>query len=429
MTTLIDQLATPENLLAAWRAVRGNIPLKRRERAAGLDGVTLAEYERNLQANLAALREQLRSHRYAPVPPARIEIPKQDGSRRIIGILTVTDRVAQRAAHQVLEPLFEPFFLDCSYGFRPGRSTADAIHYATGLRRQSLPWVVDGDIANCFDSLDHDLLIRMVQQRVKEQGMLDLLRAWLDAGVIPAGLPSPEDDLPPNWWQVVKESTQTGFDWTLEALMGHTTPGFTPGLHPVWTEGNPAAGLVSTQSDYESRPYYAIDWRQEAMKRLVLSGMALGLSGLRSAAGLAAQGARNVLSTPQGRRLLRKGALTTGGVAGTGALLAAGALYLYHRTGQGPAGTLQGSPLSPLLANIYLHAFDYWMTGRKHHLVRYADDWLILCSDPGAAEAAYEDAARSLGRLKLRLNPVKTRLVAPADGFTFLGIQIKGVKL
>lgn len=428
MGMLMEQLTMPENLLAAWRAVRGNIPRKRRERAAGADGITLAEFEQDLAANLAGLREELANGGYMPTPPARIEVPKRDGSRRVIGVLTVRDRVAQRAAHQVLEPLFEPTFLDCSFGFRPGRSAEQAMAYAGGLRRRGLGWVVDGDIANCFDSLDHQLLLALLSRRIKERPLLNLLQVWLEAGVMPAGLPSPQDDLPPYWWQVVKNSTQTGLDWTLEALLAQSGGLVGPGYNSYYPSLPGREVEPGAMVEYEPALPVGGSLRREALKQLVLGGVAVGLSGARAAAGTAARLLGQTLKTPQGRRLLSRGALTTGGVAGAVTLVAVGAAALHQRRSQGPVGTLQGSPLSPLLANVYLHPFDHYLSGRGYHLVRYADDWLIFCQDAQATEAAYQEAMNCLGRLKLKLNPVKTRLLQPGEAVNFLGITLKGVE-
>lgn len=418
---LLEQLALPENLLGAWRAVRGNIPKKRREQAAGPDGISLAEYEQDLAANLAALREELLTGRYEPTPPARIELPKRGGGRRLIGVLTVRDRVAQRAAHQVLEPLFEPTFLDCSYGFRPARSVEDAVAATAALRSGGHAWVVDGDIADCFGSLDHRLLLALLTRKVKERPLLGLVEGWLQAGVLPAGPPSPDDDLPPGWWRALKGSTQTGLDWTLEALLAQAEP-FAP-AYPAWQPGPESYDPAALPAGYGGS-----DLKQEALKRLVVGGVALGLSGARAAAGTAARRAAQALNSPQGRELLRRRAMTTGGAVGAAALLAAGAVALAQRRVPGPVGTLQGSPLSPLLANVYLHPFDVWLTGRGHQLVRYADDWLILCPDAATTEAAYRDALHCLEKLRLKVNPVKTRLLTPQEKVTFLGATIKGVR-
>ncbi len=190
---LMEQIAAPENLLSAWRAVRGNIPKYRRERASGPDGVSLAEFERELQPQLAALRDMLLRGRYYPMPPARFKLPKRGGGERVIAVLAVRERVAQRAAQQVLEPLWEPEFLPCSFGFRPGASIEQAVTYIHEQRQHGERWVVDGDIAACFDSLDHDILMARIQEKARDRRVLKLAQNWLDAGLMQSGLPAEAD--------------------------------------------------------------------------------------------------------------------------------------------------------------------------------------------------------------------------------------------
>lgn len=184
---LMEQLAAPENLLQAWRAVRGNIPKYRRDHSAGPDGVTLTDFEQDLTAQLNILQEALMCERYEPQPPKRFPLSKRGDGSREIAVLTVRDRVAQRAAQQVLEPLWEPRFLPCSFGFRPGRSIDDALSYAHDLRANQR-WVVDGDIKECFPSLDHDLLMRQVKRRVRDRRVINLVQLWLDVGIMDVGL-------------------------------------------------------------------------------------------------------------------------------------------------------------------------------------------------------------------------------------------------
>ena len=193
---LMESIAAPENLLTAWRTVRGNIPRYRRERSAGPDGVTLAEFERDLPAQLSVLRHLLLKGRYQPQRPGLFSSQKANGGQRQIALLNVADRVAQRAAQQVIEPLYEPAFLPCSFGFRPGRSIQDAVYCARRLRGHGYAWVVDGDIAACFDSLDHRLLMQQVGKRICDERVLELVHKWLGIGILNPGLPTPQ----PGWW-------------------------------------------------------------------------------------------------------------------------------------------------------------------------------------------------------------------------------------
>ena len=139
---LMQMLAAPENLLAAWHAVRGNIPQVRRARSSGPDGVSLADFERELPAQLSALRHALLRGTYRAQPPVVAGMPKKNGGVRKIAVLNVSDRVAQRAAQQVLEPIFEPGFLPCSYGFRPGLSTRNALEQANQIRAAGNGWAI-----------------------------------------------------------------------------------------------------------------------------------------------------------------------------------------------------------------------------------------------------------------------------------------------
>lgn len=121
-SALFHQLSSPESLMAAWKKVRAN------KGGPGLDLITIQQFERNLVASLEDLSLRLREERYYPMPIRRVQMEKASGGKRELGILTVEDRIVQRAALDTLEPLFEREFLDCSFGFRPNRSVQDAIH-------------------------------------------------------------------------------------------------------------------------------------------------------------------------------------------------------------------------------------------------------------------------------------------------------------
>src|SRR5438477_2448655 len=130
--------------------------LTRKDGAPGIDGVTAADYEVNLEANLLDLLDRLKSGRYRAPPVRRAYIPKADGSQRPLGIPTFEDKVTQRAIAMLLEPIYEQDFLPCSYGFRPDRSAHDALHdLRTAFMAQGLRWVLDIDIVKYFDSISH----------------------------------------------------------------------------------------------------------------------------------------------------------------------------------------------------------------------------------------------------------------------------------
>ena len=210
---LMEQVAAPENLLSAWRAVRGNIPGYRRMRSAGPDGVTLEEFERHLPAQIDALRHGLMSGRYDPQPPSAFKVRKPGGGERRLAVLNVSDRVAQRAAQQVLEPLWEPAFLACSFGYRPGLSTRHAAEQVRSLRSSGSAWLVDGDIAACFDNLNHDLLLRRVEKRVRDARVIDLLARWLAVGIFEQGAAAVTANPLEEGWQKASGAVKKGAEW------------------------------------------------------------------------------------------------------------------------------------------------------------------------------------------------------------------------
>ncbi len=183
--SLFDEVCSAENLMDAWVKVRAA------HGAAGIDHVSIAAFERRWQANLARLAHELREGTYRPQPALSFTLRKPDGGARRLGLLTIRDRVAQRAVYEVIAPLFEQRFLDCSYAYRPGRNTAMAIDAVLEARRHGYVWVVDADIASFFDTLDHRVLVRAVGRVVTDPRIMDLIRLWLDAGVLAAPVPPP----------------------------------------------------------------------------------------------------------------------------------------------------------------------------------------------------------------------------------------------
>ena len=272
--SLYDKVHATEVLRWSWGQVAAN------RGAAGVDGQSVRAFGAQADLHLAELQRLLAQRRYQPLPARRRWIPKPGKrGRRPLGIPAVRDRVVQAAVVNVLEPIFEAKFLDCSYGFRPGRSPLQALDRVSLALAQGQPWVVDADIRGCFDTIPHAPVIAEVAREVADGTLLALLTAFLQAGVL---------------------------------------------------EGQ----------DFQ----------------------------------------------PTER------------------------------------GTPQGAVLSPLLCNIYLHRLDQALTAQGFTLVRYADDFVVLCHSQAEAAAALAAVRQVLADLGLSLSEEKTRLVdAQTAAFTFLG--------
>ena len=273
--SLYDKVFSLKNLHQAWEKVRSN------KGAAGCDGQTIEQFAAHEEANLLAVHEQLKAKTYGPRPVKRVEIPKPDGGKRLLGIPTVRDRMVQQAALQILQPIFEPKFSKHSHGFRPKRGCATALDIVDRALRHGYQWIVDADIEKFFDTVDHEVLLAAVNEEIADGSVLRLIGMFLESGVMVGG------------------------------------------------------GEVEATE----------------------------------------------------------------------------------------LGTPQGGPLSPLLANIYLHPLDVAMQEGGFGLVRYADDFVIFAKDRQRAEEALGVATQMLEGLKLRLHPKKTRIAAIDEGFEFLGFR------
>ena len=158
---------------------------------AGIDGKRMSNFNGDREGNLARLKEALKAKTFEPMPVKRVYIPKANGKRRPLGIPTIDDRIVQEALRMALEPLWEADFSRHSYGFRPNRSTYDAIAYLsnmlTGRSGSIYQWVIEGDIASYFDKIPHRRLIKAVKKRVADRNIRDVLWKFLRAGVMHQG--------------------------------------------------------------------------------------------------------------------------------------------------------------------------------------------------------------------------------------------------
>ena len=165
----------------AWQQVKAN------KGAPGIDDMTITDYPDFAKANWAGIKASLLDGTYTPSPVKRVEIPKDSGGTRPLGIPTVSDRVIQQAIAQVLVPVFDPHFSESSYGFRPGRSAHQAVKKVVDLINRGYRYAVDIDLAKFFDTVDHDILMNRVSRKVRDKGILSLIGKYLRAGVVVNG--------------------------------------------------------------------------------------------------------------------------------------------------------------------------------------------------------------------------------------------------
>ena len=179
---LLSAALTRENLRQALKRVRAN------KGAAGVDGLDIDQTARHLVTAWPAIRESLLRGTYRPSPVRRVTIPKPDGGERELGIPTVTDRLIQQALLQVLQPILDPTFSEHSYGFRPGRRAHDAVLVAQSYVQSGRRVVVDVDLEKFFDRVNHDILIDRLRKRIDDAGVIRLIRAYLNSGIMSDGV-------------------------------------------------------------------------------------------------------------------------------------------------------------------------------------------------------------------------------------------------
>jgi group II intron reverse transcriptase/maturase len=181
-SALLRAALTRGNLQQAWKRVKAN------KGAAGVDGLDIEQTAQELRTKWPQIRERLLRGTYRPSPVWRVTIPKADGGERELGIPTVTDRLIQQAVLQVLQPMLDPSFSEHSYGFRPGRRAHDAILAAQSYVQSGRRIVVDVDLEKFFDRVNHDILIDRLKHRIDDAGVIRLIRAYLNSGIMRDGV-------------------------------------------------------------------------------------------------------------------------------------------------------------------------------------------------------------------------------------------------
>lgn len=177
-SNLLKRIIHKDNMNEAFRRVKKN------KGSHGIDGLTIDELQSYLEENGVKLQQSLLDGTYEPLPVRRVEIPKDNGKKRQLGIPTAIDRVVQQAIAQVLSPIFENTFSDNSFGFRPGRSAHGALKRCQEYMNEGYKWLVDIDLASYFDTVNHDKLIGLIYKEVKDIRVISLIRKYLNAGVM-----------------------------------------------------------------------------------------------------------------------------------------------------------------------------------------------------------------------------------------------------
>lgn len=185
---LLEQIVDAENLNRAYKRV------KRNKGAGGVDGMGVDELLQYLKDNGEEIRESILAGKYRPAPVRRVEIPKDNGKKRKLGIPTAVDRVIQQAIAQVLTPIYEPKFVETSYGFRPGRSAHDALRKCQTYLEEGYVWAVDMDLEKFFDTVNHSRLIEILSRTVMDGRVLSLIHRYLNAGVQVGGAVNPSKE-------------------------------------------------------------------------------------------------------------------------------------------------------------------------------------------------------------------------------------------
>ena len=392
--SLSTQLCHPETLHAAWRKVRAN------KGGPGSDGVTIQQFETNLTKHLRQLSREISEERYYPLPVQKFTMKKSNGSTRELSVLALKDRIVQRAVCDLISPIYEAKFLECSFGYRPNRGVPHAIAQVIALRAEGYEWVVHADIENFFDRMDTLLLMRFLRASLKEPLIIRLIQMWLDMGGIlqPPKLPT---------WSTHIESTVhhlgEGVEQVINQLLQRT----------------PNYGHYNEYQDTVIEDEWAVDEPEITTHAAPLAHTGkemltnLGRDGLL----LLLANAKRLWKPFATKQLLIIAPLVVAALAAP----TVGSIVKERMSRPRKIGVIQGSPLSPLLANIYLHPFDKAMNRAGIRMVRYADDLLLLCRSEGRAQHVLQHAQKQLATLKLELNRKKTQITDFNTGIEFLG--------
>lgn len=394
-TSLTNQLCQLETLDVAWRKVRAN------KGGPGSDGVTIQQFESDLPRHLRQLSSELAEERYYPLPVQKFMIKKANGNTREISVLALKDRIVQRAVCDLLTPIYESKFLDCSFGYRPGRGVPHAVASVNAIRAEGYEWAVHIDIDNFFDSMDTHVLMRFLRVSVNEPLIIRLIQMWLDMGGI---LLPPKQ---PRWYS------------HLENTLHHVSGGVDQVINQLLTQRRQNHLDYEEYQDTLLEDEWSIDESESFTRNDTLAQTGKELLTTFGRDGL-------ILLLANAKRLWRplatKQLLVIAPIAM--AVLAAPTVgYIVKERMNRPRkiGILQGSPLSPVLANIYLHPFDKAMQRSGIRLVRYADDILLLCRTEARAHHALQHAQKRLSALKLELNEKKTQIAHFSTEIEFLG--------
>lgn len=181
-TDTVDKISDASQLIKAFRQV------KRNDGAAGIDGITLCDYERDLSANIKQVQNHLKAGTYEPSAVRGVEIEKPNGGTRQLGIPTIGDRIVQQSLQTELQSVFDPYFSENSYGFRPGRSAHQAVERAGEYVKEGKIWVVDIDLKSFFDEINHDRLMSRLRKSITDKKLLKLIHQFLRAGLMQGGV-------------------------------------------------------------------------------------------------------------------------------------------------------------------------------------------------------------------------------------------------